>query len=194
MARCARPARLAVRLLRQNPWKLYGKPALGLALSRLAGLLGGGRRPEPNRSRRIATREAGLGRTRAGLKWTWSPFFAPPPIFSAKRFSVPMRDNGTHRGLERSQRLGPSQGNCNRRSAGSPFASTVREVGPADYLAGLERVLQEQETCFVPSTPSRTMNRPRTGLPDGLRGRVDWYGSDGFGGTVPGANRANREP
>ena len=46
VARCARPARLAVRLLRQNPRKLYGKPALVSSLSRLARLLGGGRRPE----------------------------------------------------------------------------------------------------------------------------------------------------
>ena len=43
MARCARPARLAVRLLRQNPRKLYGKPALVSSLSRLGSLLGGGR-------------------------------------------------------------------------------------------------------------------------------------------------------
>ena len=33
-------------VLRQNPRKLYGKPALVSSLSRLAGLLGGGGSPE----------------------------------------------------------------------------------------------------------------------------------------------------
>ena len=46
MARCARPARLAVRLLRRNPGKRYGKPALVSSLSRLGSLLGGGGSPE----------------------------------------------------------------------------------------------------------------------------------------------------
>ena len=39
------PARLAVRLLRQNP-EIVQKSALVSSLSRLARLLGGGRRPE----------------------------------------------------------------------------------------------------------------------------------------------------
>ena len=64
-----------------------------------------------------------------------------------------------------------------------------------DGLQGLAEADRPDETAEPPNIGIRPWHaqKSRDG-PRTLRGRVDWHGSDGFGGTVAGANRANREP
>ena len=66
---------------------------------------------------------------------------------------------------------------------------------PIGAIAGSDDVMG----CFSQTRPQTRMRRAcphqRSDLRrHSLRGRVDWYGSDGFYGTVPGANRPDRRP